>query len=67
MNERPKLAPTGLRLPPDVRGQIAAAAAAERRSLNSQIIVLIERGLRSPETKAAEVVGATPTAESAPR
>lgn len=62
MNPRPKLAPTGLRLPEDVRGRIEAAASIERRSMNSQIIVLIERGLRTPETKAA--TGAdTPIAE----
>ena len=56
-NPRPKLAPTGLRLPTDVRSRIETSASAERRSMNSQIIVLIERGLRAPETKAATEAG----------
>lgn len=44
----------GIRLPPDVRKNVEITAATERRSLNAQMTVLIERGLRSPETKTAE-------------
>jgi hypothetical protein len=34
-----------LRLPDDLHAALSAAAEADRRSLNSMIIVLIERGL----------------------
>lgn len=53
--------PLGVRLPPKVREQVELTANIERRSLNSQITVLIERGLRTLETKAATEAG-TPIA-----
>jgi predicted HicB family RNase H-like nuclease len=34
-----------LRLPDDTHARLAAAAAADRRSLNTMIVVLIEEGL----------------------
>jgi hypothetical protein len=61
VSKQPTLQPTGLRLPSDVRQQVEATAAKERRSMNSQIVILIERGLRAPETKTA-IEAATPIA-----
>jgi len=62
MNENVAVA-MGVRLPQHVRKQVEDTAALERRSLNGQITVLIERGLRTPETKAATEAGTSIAAE----
>ncbi len=51
--------PLGVRLPPDLKDRIRKSEADNRRSMNNQIVVLLERALPA-ETKSAEVVGATP-------
>lgn len=43
MNET--MTPLSLRLPQDIRQQIETIAARERRSINSQIVVLLESAL----------------------
>ena len=42
-----------VRLPPDVRDRVQRSAQEDRRSMNSQIIVLLERALPAEETKTA--------------
>ena len=38
-------APTSVRLPPPLRAQLAAAAAAEERTVSAVVVSLLERGL----------------------
>jgi len=52
------IAPLGLRLPPSLKDRIAELARVNRRSMNSEIIVLLERAL--PENEKAEAASATP-------
>jgi predicted HicB family RNase H-like nuclease len=42
-----------LRLPDEVHAGLAAVAAADRRSLNSMVIVMIEEALRRRDSPAA--------------
>jgi len=44
--------PFPLRLPNGMRDRLRASAAADRRSVNSQIIVLLERALPAEDPKA---------------
>ncbi len=37
--------PTALRLPPSLKAQVVELAKVERRSINSQLVVLVEKGL----------------------
>jgi|GEM_PF-3390052 len=53
-----------LRLPNSLRDRIEASAQSERRSMNSQIIVLLEQALPAEEKVTAEVAATTPTAKS---
>jgi len=57
---KPSTVTLGLRLPDDTRQAVSRLATLERRSLNAQITVLVERGLRSPETKMAEAAVTAP-------
>ena len=48
--------PLGVRLPSDLKDQIKASATANRRSMNSEIVTMLESVVgRSPETKKGEV------------
>jgi hypothetical protein len=49
-----------LRLPEPMRDRIRASAEASRRTLNSEIIVLLERALPADKNQKAETVGAVP-------
>jgi len=42
-------APFGLRMPPALRERVEAAARENRRSLNSQIVLILEQALSAPQ------------------
>jgi hypothetical protein len=44
----------GLRLPDEIKDRVKAAALANRRSLNSEILVALERQYPADETKKAD-------------
>lgn len=44
--------PTPLRMPPDLKEWIKAMAAADRRSVNAAIVMLLERAKEESERKA---------------
>lgn len=53
-----KITPFGVRMPPDLKNQIAELANKNRRSMNAEILCLIERaladGLRQKENPTAQ-------------
>lgn len=51
---------TLVRLPEELRERLRSSAVADRRSMNSQIIVLLERALPPEQTKTADPVAAGP-------
>ncbi|WP_327138038.1 Arc family DNA-binding protein (plasmid) [Streptomyces sp. NBC_01340] len=55
-----------LRLPEDLHEPVTAHAAADRRSLNSQILHLLEAALATPRTDAGPP-GADPASPAPPR
>ena len=52
--------PMGIRLPKDVRDAVVKVAAEERRSINAQVAVLVERGLKTLKNEKAETASAIP-------
>lgn len=48
-----KIAPIGLRLPPDLKAWVASEAQKERRSVNSWLTLLIEKKKESQHGSAA--------------
>ncbi|MGX9911759.1 Arc family DNA-binding protein [Bordetella bronchiseptica] len=47
-----------LRLPGDLRARVKAQAARNRRSMNAEIVLMIERGLEKGNAPTAATVGA---------
>lgn len=46
-------APYGLRMPPDLKARVKAAAEANNRSMNAEIVALLEERFPAPPTKEA--------------
>lgn len=57
MNDMRSIPPTGIRLPDTLKTQIQVIARQNRRSMNSEIVTILERAVQqqSPETQNGSV------------
>jgi len=51
-----RIAPFGLRMPDELRAAVGQRAEAERRSMNTQIVVMLERSIAAEKAASNQVL-----------